>query len=128
MRSTGWSRSPLTGRPRHLHPWFVDLLSELAVLVVDCQTTGATPALGAVLEIGWGIARANVPAVEQLQAHWVSLPAGHYVGSQVRRLTGFDEADVAIALAPEDAWERLRTTVAFADRMPTAIHFAKFEL
>jgi DNA polymerase-3 subunit epsilon len=106
----------------------VKLLSEIAVLIVDCQTTGATPALGAVLEIGWGIARASSPAVDQLQAHWVSLPPGHYVGSQVRRLTGFDEAEVAIALAPEDAWERLRASTSFTDRMPAAIHFAKFEL
>jgi DNA polymerase III subunit epsilon len=106
----------------------VERLSDIAVLIVDCQTTGATPALGAVLEIGWGIARASSPAVDQLQAHWVSLPPGHYVGSQVRRLTGFDEAEVAIALAPEDAWERLRASTSFADRMPAAIHFAKFEL
>jgi DNA polymerase III epsilon subunit-like protein/predicted GIY-YIG superfamily endonuclease len=81
-----------------------------------------------VLEIGWGIARANAAEVEQLQAHWVSLPAGHRVGAQVRRLTGFDEAEVAIALAPEDAWERLRATTDFAACMPAAIHFAKFEL
>jgi DNA polymerase-3 subunit epsilon len=125
---TGPDREPLTARPRHLHPCTVDRLSELGVLVVDCQTTGATPALGAVLEIGWGVARANATEVEQLQAHWVSLPAGHYVGSQVRRLTGFDEAEVAIALAPQDAWERLRATTGFASRMPAAIHFAKFEL
>jgi len=97
-------------------------------LVVDCQTTGATPALGSVLEIGWGIARASTTEVEQLQAHWVSLPAGQRVGAQVRRLTGFDEADVAIALAPGDAWERLRASTSFAERMPSAIHFAKFEL
>jgi DNA polymerase-3 subunit epsilon len=106
----------------------VDLLSELPVLVVDCQTTGATPALGAVLEIGWGIARADVPEVEHKQAHWVSLPAGHHVGAQVRRLTGFDETEITIALAPPDVWERLRATMRFAARMPAAIHFAKFEL
>jgi DNA polymerase-3 subunit epsilon len=106
----------------------VERLAQLPVLVVDCQTTGATPALGAVLEVGWGIVRATVADVEQLQAHWVSLPAGHYVGAQVRRLTGFDEAEVSIALAPEDAWERLRRAVSFADLAPAAIHFAKFEL
>jgi DNA polymerase-3 subunit epsilon len=106
----------------------VDRLSELGVMVVDCQTTGATPALGAVLEIGWGVVRADVTEVEQLQAHWISLPAGHHVGSQVRRLTGFDEAEVGIALAPQDAWERLRATMRFAERTPAAIHFAKFEL
>ena len=128
MRTGSSGFLTLTQRRHPLHPWTVEQLSELDVLIVDCQTTGATPALGAVLEIGWAIARANVPAVEQLQAHWVSLPAGHYVGAQVRRLTGFDEAEVAIALAPQDAWERLRASMSFAPRMPAAIHFAQFEL
>jgi DNA polymerase III epsilon subunit-like protein len=103
-------------------------LSEIGVLVVDCQTTGATPALGSVLEIGWGVTRANTPEIEQLQAHWVALPEKHVVGFQVRRLTGFDESEVTSALAPREAWERLRAATQFAERMPAAIHFAKFEL
>ena len=106
----------------------MEQLSELGVLIVDCQTTGATPALGAVLELGWGLARANRRGIEQLQAHWVTLPPGHFVGFQVRRLTGFDERSVESAIHPVEAWERLRGTTMFADRMPTAIHFAKFEL
>jgi DNA polymerase-3 subunit epsilon len=106
----------------------VEELSELGVLIVDCQTTGATPALGAVLEIGWGIARASEPRVERLEAHWIALPERHFVGFQVRRLTGFDESEVTNALAPKEAWERLRATTEFAARMPAAIHFAKFEL
>ena len=39
-------------------------LSDLEVLIVDCQTTGATPALGAVLELGWGVARASRTELE----------------------------------------------------------------
>jgi DNA polymerase-3 subunit epsilon len=106
----------------------VEELSELGVLVVDCQTTGATPALGSVLEIGWGVARANAREVEHLQAHWIAVPEEHVVGFHVRRLTGFDEAEVTSALAPREAWERLRTATQFAEHMPAAIHFAKFEL
>jgi DNA polymerase-3 subunit epsilon len=106
----------------------VEELSELGVLVVDCQATGANPAHGAVLELGWGIAKANLPGVEQLQAHWVTLPPRTVVPFQVRRLTGFDESLVAAALSPREAWERLRVTTSFADRIPAAIHFAKFEL
>ncbi|MET0592384.1 MAG: GIY-YIG nuclease family protein, partial [Polyangiaceae bacterium] len=80
------------------------------------------------LELGFGVARASASKVEHLQAHWIALPAGHHVSAQVRRLTGFAEADVAIALSPEDAWDRLRSATEFAAPMPTAIHFAQFEL
>ena len=106
----------------------VEELSELGVLVVDCQATGANPAHGAVLELGWGIARASLPNVAHLQAHWVALPPETAVPFQVRRLTGFDESQIEAALAPREAWERLRSTMSFAERIPAAIHFAKFEL
>jgi hypothetical protein len=43
-------------------------------------------------------------------------------------LTGFDETRVTNALSPRDAWKRLRGTMNFADRIPAAIHFARFEL
>jgi DNA polymerase-3 subunit epsilon len=118
----------LTNGQRHLHPRTVDELSDLRVLIVDCQTTGASPAHGAVLELGWGVATANGPEIQELQAHWVILPPGRVVDFQVRRLTGFDEAQVTTALSPKDAWERLRATTNFARRTPAAIHFAKFEL
>jgi predicted GIY-YIG superfamily endonuclease len=103
-------------------------LGELDVLIVDCQTTGATPALGAVLELGWGVVEGGSGTIRQLQAHWIALPRGAFVGSQVRRLTGWGEGEIGATLAPDDAWERLRASTSFAERMPTAIHFAKFEL
>jgi DNA polymerase-3 subunit epsilon len=151
----------------------VQSLSELGVLIVDCQTTGATPSQGEVLELGWCIARADLPDVEQLQAHWVTLPPKHFVPFQVRKLTGFDETSAVNALTPREAWERLRMTMRLAEtsafnsrppdidasaavrvsdteasvavrlsdtrasaaslaltapRIPSAIHFAKFEL
>jgi DNA polymerase III subunit epsilon len=107
----------------------VQELSNIDVLIIDCQSTGATPALGAVLEIGWGIANASLPGVRDLQAHWVTLPEGHRVNFQVRRLTGFDEAHATSAITPENAWSRLRQTMSFdASIIPAAIHFARFEL
>ena len=106
----------------------MELLSDIGVLILDCQTTGASPAHGAVLELGWCITRAAAPELEQLQAHWVALPEGHVVPFAVRRLTGFDQARVTGALRPEDAWELLRVSTGRARPMPAAIHFAKFEL
>lgn len=103
-------------------------LSELDVLIVDCQTTGASPAHGVVLEIGWGVARASRPEAQGLEAHWLALPEGVRVDAQVRRLTGFDEAAVTSTLEPRAAWQRLCAARSAAEPIPTAIHFAKFEL
>ncbi len=38
-------------------------LADLDVLVLDCQSTGATPAQGALLEIGWTQTRASGAAL-----------------------------------------------------------------
>jgi DNA polymerase III epsilon subunit-like protein len=104
-------------------------ISELEVLIVDCQTTGATPKLGSVLELGWCLARADDPSrEEQAQAHWIALPAGERVSPQVRQLTGFEESVLADALAPAEAWRRLRACLPATHPMPAAIHFARFEL
>jgi len=117
-------------------------LASLDVLVVDCQTTGATPAHGVVLEIGWAVTRAappegGPPDVRQIESHWITLPAGHRVPGPVRRLTGFDPAQVSETLAASEAWQRLRSVLSggavsggpiSGGPVPTAIHFAQFEL
>lgn len=103
-------------------------LSELGVWVIDCQTTGASPAHGVVLEIGWGLCSAGSPRVERAEAHWVALPPGVRVSPRVRQLTGFDEAVASEALAAPDVWRRLRAGMEHAPRVPAAIHFASFEL
>lgn len=104
-------------------------LAELEVLIVDCQTTGATPQLGSVLELGWCVARAGAPSREaEAEAHWIILPKGERVSSQVRQLTGFHEGLVGEALEPRQAWQRLRASMPAAQTVPAAIHFARFEL
>jgi DNA polymerase-3 subunit epsilon len=113
-------------------------LASLDVLVVDCQTTGATPAHGVVLEIGWAIARAappegGQPEVRRLESHWITLPPGQHVPAPVRRLTGFDPARVSDTLGASQAWQRLRSIISGSPAVasgpvPTAIHFAQFEL
>lgn len=106
----------------------MDDLSELAVWVFDCQTTGASPAHGVVLELGWGVARAGRPEPEHAESYWVELPQGQRVTARVRQLTGFDERSAAPALAAEAVWARLRASMEQAASVPAAIHFAKFEL
>jgi DNA polymerase III subunit epsilon len=103
-------------------------LSELAVWVADCQTTGASPAHGVVLEIAWGLARADRPEVQQAESYWVALPAGSRVSARVRQLTGYDEATARTTLEAEEVWRRLRASMGHGASVPAAIHFAKFEL
>lgn len=103
-------------------------LSELEVLIVDCQTTGATPAHGVVLELGWCRVKPSRAELDELQAHWVKLPPGEKVSSHVRRLTGFDERLQSGALEADAVWGRLRAGLAPPFPMPAAIHFARFEV
>lgn len=119
----------LDGSATPSHHSGVRLLADLDVLIVDCQTTGASPAFGSVLELGWGVARASRAETEALQAHWIALPEGERVPRHVQRITGYQPAaHSAHAIAAEEAWRRLRSTVRFAEGMPTAIHYARFEL
>jgi len=106
----------------------MDELSELPVWLFDCQTTGASPTHGVVLEIGWGVALARQPEAERAESYWVALPPGLRVSQRVRQLTGFDERSAAPALDAEHVWARLRAGLTAAAPVPAAIHFAKFEL
>jgi DNA polymerase III epsilon subunit-like protein len=104
-------------------------LAELAILIVDCQTTGATPTQGSVLELGWCVVCAADEGRDVApQAYWIALPAGERISAQVRQLTGFHEGVLETAISPEDAWQRLRAATSAATTTPAAIHYARFEL
>lgn len=111
------------------HDCTVRALRDLEVLVVDCQATGASPAFGHVLEMGWGVVRASEGAAPRAEAHWIALPEGHVVPAEVRRLTGWQPTAAAEAIPDGEAWRRLRDAVAHVGApVPTAIHYARFEL
>jgi DNA polymerase III subunit epsilon len=118
----------LTKAPGLLNRASVEQLLSRAVWVIDCQTTGASPAHGVVLEIGWGLVTAAAPHVQHAETYWVALPRGERVSARVRELTGFDAALASDALAADEVWRRLRASMGHAERAPAAIHFAKFEL
>ena len=103
-------------------------LAELDVLIVDCQTTGASPAFGCVLELGWAVARANQSELLAAEAHWIALPEGQRVPRQVQKITGYQPAHAEQALLDSDAWARLREATQRSAAAPTAIHYARFEL
>lgn len=111
------------------HDCTVRALRDLDVLVVDCQATGASPTFGHVLELGWGVVRASQESGPRAEAHWIALPEGHVVPAEVRKLTGWRPAAAAEAIPDGEGWRRLRSAVAQTGApIPTAIHYARFEL
>ena len=105
-------------------------LGELEVLVLDCQATGASPAFGHVLEMGWTVVRGGEAGEGEpsIEAHWIALPEGHVVPGPVRKLTGWRPAVAAGAIPDRQAWERLLAAIGPSRPAPTAIHYARFEL
>ena len=85
-------------------------LAGLDVLVLDCQATGASPAFGHVLEMGWGVGRAGEDQPRACEAHWISLPEGHTVTGQIRKMTGWQPDAAQTAIADGEAWQSSTST------------------
>lgn len=108
------------------------MLRELDVLVLDCQATGATPAHGELLELGWGIC-ASGGLTSPARAHWIAPRTDRGVSRVVRKLTGWDDDCLSSAVDAAHAWSALALAASHAlpsrgGAVPTVIHFARFEL
>ncbi len=104
-------------------------LAELRVLVLDCQASGATPAHGDLLSLGWAIS--GPEGIERgPESSWIVPRSERRVSRAVRELTGFHESLLSDALREEEAWRKLGEGAATlsAAPTPTVIHFARFEL
>jgi DNA polymerase-3 subunit epsilon len=105
-------------------------LRELAVLALDCQSTGASPSHGHLLEVGWAHARGQEPhAPAGVSARLVALPEGARIPGAVRRVTGVSDDDMKDALPEAHVWRELAGAIEAASGPPalTVIHFARFE-
>jgi DNA polymerase III subunit epsilon len=100
-------------------------LSQLEVLVIDCQATAAAPR-GHLLEIGWGRCRTTVT---ETHARLIVLPNGERIPAAVARLTGISERMAQGGVDARGAWRELVSQAASLGRQPapTVIHFARFE-
>jgi DNA polymerase-3 subunit epsilon len=101
-------------------------LSQLEVLVVDCQATAAAPR-GHLLEIGW--ARVVRTTMTHAHASLIALPDGEQIPPAVARITGISEQMLRSAVDRRDAWRALSDQAARLTQQPapTVIHFAQFE-
>jgi DNA polymerase-3 subunit epsilon len=110
-----------------------DLLRELEVLALDCQATGATPAHGDLLELGWAVCSVS-GILGQIQSHWIVRRTTRPIPRAVRELTGWTEACTAEAVPEQNVWDALYQDAAKIlvhgphARARTVIHFARFEL
>jgi DNA polymerase-3 subunit epsilon len=101
-------------------------LSQLEVLVVDCQATAAAPR-GHLLEIGW--ARVLGTTITHAHASLIALPDGQQIPPAVARITGISEPMMRAAVDGRCAWRELTDQAARLTQQPapTVIHFARFE-
>lgn len=101
-------------------------LSQLEVLVVDCQATAAAPR-GHLLEIGW--ARVLRTTMTCAQASLIALPDGEEIPPAITRITGISEHMMRAAVDRQLAWRALSDQAASLTQQPapTVIHFARFE-
>ena len=111
-------------------------LDNLNILALDCQTTGANPQNGHLLEIGWVKARAvafEQPENLQPRSYLAKLPDANEIPRTVRRITGIGEDDLKKASDPQKIWRKLvraSQDVAASNHKagcPAIIHFARFE-
>ena len=113
-------------------------LSELRVLVFDCQATSANPSKGRLLEVGWAKARAGGSADEiltEMETHLLRWQSDEDIPRAVERVTGIakDELTSPSAPGPDRVWKGLAETVqelAGNNHIPscaTIIHFSRFE-
>src|SRR6187397_431800 len=101
-------------------------LSQLEVVVVDCQATAAAPR-GHLLEIGW--ARVLGTTITHAHASLIALPEGEQIPPAVARITGISEQMIRAAVDGRCAWRELTDQAATLTQQPapTVIHFARFE-
>ncbi|MFC1859162.1 exonuclease domain-containing protein [Thermodesulfobacteriota bacterium] len=109
-------------------------LEDLEILALDCQTTGASPEKGHLLEIGWCRTRASSrKETARPETYLVKLPEETEIPRHVSRVTGIFKEDLFSAPETAAVWKRLRGAVQRNINTnqrkfcTTVIHFSRFE-
>ncbi|MCP4153428.1 MAG: GIY-YIG nuclease family protein, partial [bacterium] len=111
-------------------------LTELEVLVLDCQATGANPERGHLLEMGWArTGGSQGPGTDgaEITSCLFKLPDDVKIPRRVTGVTGLKSGDMADGLPSGEVWEKLVATagdIAGSNGSvlcPTVIHFARYE-
>jgi DNA polymerase-3 subunit epsilon len=99
----------------------------MRLLVLDAQASGATPAYGDLIELGWAVV--GPEGLGPVRSHWVIPRTQRWVPKAVRELTGWTPAVLEEALEETAVWQALADDARqLAEVAPLAIHYARFEL
>jgi DNA polymerase-3 subunit epsilon len=103
-------------------------LAELPVLLLDAQATAASPARGALVEIGWARGP-GLPAPADVETLVVAPPPGITMPRAVARVTGIGTAEWQRGGAADVAWRRLSAAAESLGIAPAplVVHYARFE-
>lgn len=104
-------------------------LAEVPVLILDCQTTGASPATGNLLEIAWSLYGASNSKDNVVTSYLVKQPDEEAIPPRITAITGITDQDMEAAVAPNKILKELRAVIRKLDQPPLCIiHYARFEL
>ncbi len=107
-------------------------LSDIEVLALDCQATGAFPR-GELLEVGWACSSAANCAEPEVESHLVAPASPVCLTRRLRELTGLTARDLRAAAPRERVGARLAAVAAPGGEGGTSkprvavAHFARFE-
>jgi len=105
-------------------------LKKLEVVVIDCQTTGASPDHGHLIELAWALTSAGSPFHKDgIICFPLRLPIGETVSRRITLLTGITDEMLQGAIHPEEAWWLLTAALSgfTGDAVTPVAHFARFE-
>ncbi|MCA9803685.1 MAG: GIY-YIG nuclease family protein [Cyanobacteria bacterium HKST-UBA02] len=104
-------------------------LVDTPVLILDCQTTGASPATGNLLELAYCLTSAAGAEEPSIVSYLIQQPEGEPIPPRIVSLTGIDNDDMVEARPPSDALMALEEALGLLPSPPLClIHYARFEL
>jgi len=110
-------------------------LDKAAVLVLDCQTSGAHPRSGHIIEVGWVTSSPprDTVCTDPIISYCVQLPDGAEIPDRVQQITGITRSDLDEGITARAAWRKILRAANYIARVngtrtcPTIIHFSRFE-
>jgi DNA polymerase III subunit epsilon len=96
-------------------------------LFLDCQTTGANPVNGALLEIAWCHSSASDPHPGAIQCSLVRQPDKREIPFRIQVITGISDDEMVNAVHGREIYQALKSHFAEHALNNAIVHYASFE-
>lgn len=100
-------------------------LEKLKVMVLDCQTTGASPTHGNILELSWAVSDASLTDPVETKSYLIK--QDDPLPPRIAKITGIHDDDLEDASEIEDVIGEVVKSIDLHKLKYCVIHFAKFE-